>query len=200
MRNSLAIALTIVALAASAATAGRFNKVLSVGDSAPAWANIVGTDDKPHSLDEYKDAKVIVAVFTCNHCPVARQYEQRLIDLQKDYQGKAVQVVAICVNSGPEDDLASMKQRVQESGYNFPYLSDPSQAAGRQYGAQKTPEVFVLDANRKVVYMGAIDDNWMAAEDVKKPYVRNAIDAALEGRTPDVQEMRATGCGIDYNR
>jgi peroxiredoxin len=199
MRKLLAIAILIVAAVASTAFAGRFNKVLSVGDAAPAWANVIGTDDKPHSLDEYKGAKVLVAVFTCNHCPVARQYEQRLIDLQKDYQSKGVQVVAICVNAGEEDNLASMKARVQESGYNFPYLSDPSQAAGRLYGAQKTPEVFVLDAHRKVVYMGAIDDNWMAAEDVKKPYLRNAIDAALQGGVPDVQEMRATGCGIEYN-
>jgi peroxiredoxin len=199
MRKSSAIAFLIVAAAASAAVAGRFNKVLSVGDTAPAWPNIVGTDDKQHGLDDYKNAKVIVAVFTCNHCPVARQYEQRLIDVQKDYQAKGVQIVAICVNKGQEDSLAHMKERVQESGYNFPYLSDPSQAAGRLFGAQKTPEVFVLNADRKVVYMGAIDDNWMAADDVKKPYLRNAIDAALAGRTPDVQEMRATGCGIEYD-
>src|SRR5262249_26768559 len=118
MRKISAFALMVVATVASTAWAGRFNKVLSVGDSAPAFANIVGTDDKPHSLDEYKSAKVVVAVFTCNHCPVARQYEQRLIDLQKDYQGKGVQVLAICVNTGQEDNLGHMKERVQESGYN----------------------------------------------------------------------------------
>src|SRR5580704_15805400 len=105
MRKLLAIAILIVLAAATTALAGRFNKVLSVGDTAPAFANIVGTDDKPHGLDEYKNAKVLVAVFTCNHCPVARQYEQRLIDLQKNYQGKGVQVVAICVNAGEEDNL-----------------------------------------------------------------------------------------------
>jgi peroxiredoxin len=198
MRNSSAIAFLMVAVAASAAFAGRFNTVLSVGDTAPAWQNIVGTDDKQHSLDDYKNAKVVVAIFTCNHCPVARQYEERLIQLQKDYQAKGVQVVALCVNPGVEDNLPHMKKRAEESGYNFPYLSDPTQVAGRLYGAQKTPEVFVLNAERKVVYMGAIDDNWMAADDVKKPYLRNAIDAALAGRTPEVQEMRATGCGIEY--
>ena len=200
MRKNLAIAVLIVTLAASAAVAGRFNKVLSVGDPAPAWTSTTGTDGKQHSLDDYKSAKVIVAVFTCNHCPVAQQYEERLIELQRDYQGKGVQVVAICVNAGEEDNLSAMQERAKERKFNFPYLSDPSQAAGKLYGSQKTPEAFVLDADRKIVYMGAIDDNWMAADDVKKPYLRNAIDAALEGRKLEVQEMRATGCGIEYVR
>lgn len=200
MRKISAIAFILLASLASTAMAGKFNKVLSIGDTAPALANIVGTDGKQHSLADYKDAKAIVVVFTCNHCPVAQQYEQRLVDLQRQYKDKNVQVLAICVNGGDEDNLEHMKQRAQEREFNFPYLSDPSQAAGKLYGAQKTPEVVVLDGKRKVVYMGAIDDSWMSAEDVKKPYVRNALDAVLSGKSPEVQEMRATGCGIDYAR
>ncbi len=200
MRKTLPIALVCVAMLASTAMAGKFNKVLSLGSAAPAWPTVSGTDDKQHSLQDYKDAKAVVVIFTCNHCPVAQQYEQRLVELQRDYQSKGVQVVAICVNSGEEDSLEHMKQRAAQRDFNFPYLSDPSQAAGKMYGAQKTPEAFVLDADRKVVYMGAIDDNWMDATEVKKPYVRNAIDAVLSGKTPDVQEIRATGCGIEYGR
>jgi len=200
MRRNTLIALLIVLAASGAAFAGRFNKVLSVGDAAPSWLSVAGTDDKQHGLDDYKSAKVVVAVFTCNHCPVAQQYEDRLIQLQKDYQDKGVQVIALCVNTGDEDSLAAMKERATAKEFNFPYLSDPTQAAGRLYGAQKTPEAFVLDGNRKVVYMGAIDDSWADATTVKKPYLRNAIDAVLAGRTPDVQEMRATGCGIEYSR
>jgi peroxiredoxin len=200
MRKTLPIALVCVAMLASTAVAGKFNKVLSLGSVAPAWPTVSGTDDKQHSLQDYKDAKAVVVIFTCNHCPVAQQYEQRLVDLQRDYQAKGVQVVAICVNSGEEDSLEHMKQRAAAQVFNFPYLSDPSQAAGKMYGAQKTPEAFVLDADRKVVYMGAIDDNWMDATEVKKPYVRNAIDAVLSGKAPEVQEIRATGCGIEYGR
>jgi len=200
MRKSLAIALVVSMLIVGTAFAGKFNKVLKTGDQAPAWPSITGTDGKQHSLEDYKDAKVIVAIFTCNHCPVAQQYEERLVELQRDYQAKGVQVVAICVNNGEEDNLAHMKDRAVERQYNFPYLSDPTQLTGKLYGAQKTPEAFVLDADRKIVYMGAIDDNWMAAVDVKKPYVRSAIDAALEGRQPETQETRATGCGIEYAR
>ncbi len=200
MRKNFAIALIVSVLVAGSAFAGKFNKVLSIGEQAPAWPSITGTDGKQHSLDDYKSAKVIVAIFTCNHCPVAQQYEERLVELQRDYQAKGVQVVAICVNNGEEDNLGHMKERATERGFNFPYLSDPTQVTGKLYGAQKTPEAFVLDADRKIVYMGAIDDNWMAAAEVKKPYVRNAIDAALEGRKPEAQEMRATGCGIEYAR
>lgn len=200
MRKISAIAFLLVVLLASTAVAGKFNKVLSIGDTAPSLANIVGTDDKQHSLADYKDAKAIVVVFTCNHCPVAQQYEQRLVELQRDYKDKNVQVIAICVNGGDEDNLAHMKKRAEEREFNFPYLSDPTQAAGKLYGAQKTPEVVVLDGKRKVVYMGAIDDSWMAADEVRKPYVRNALDAVLSGKSPDVQEARATGCGIEYAR
>jgi peroxiredoxin len=200
MRKILAIAFVGVAVLTSAASAGRFNKVLSIGDGAPSWPAVMGTDDKLHSLDEFKDAKAIVVVFTCNHCPVAQQYEQRLVDLQRDYKDKGVQVVAICVNGGEEDNLGHMKARAEERAFNFPYLSDPTQATGKLFGAQKTPEAFVLDAKRKVVYMGAIDDSWMSSEDVKKPYVRNALEATLSGKNPDVIEMRATGCGIEYAR
>ncbi len=198
MRKISAIAVAIVILSAAAATAGRFNKVVNIGDAAPAWTDLEGTDGKRHSLSDYKDAKVIVEVFTCNHCPVAMAYEDRLIALQTEFKDQGVQIVALSVSKVDEDQLPEMKAKAEGKGFNFPYLHDPSQAAGRSIGAFKTPHAFVFDANRKIVYMGGIDDNWMAPEGVKKNYLRDAIVAALAGKTPAVQENLPTGCGIEY--
>lgn len=200
MRKNLVIAfIAVVALFVAAnCHAGRFNKVLSVGDAAPKWSGVVGVDDKQHSLDEYKDAKLIVQVFTCNHCPIAIIYEDRLVQLQKDYKDKGVQLVAVSVSTMEADSLSAMKERAEGKGFNFPYLRDASQKCGRDFGATATPQVFVLDANRKVVYMGAIDDSWMDPAEVKKPYLRDALDAALKGKMPEVTETKAKGCGIEY--
>jgi len=199
MRKNLAFAFAVVALAAGmACAAGRFNKVVAIGDQAPDWTDIAGTDGKQHNLSDYKDAKVIVEVFTCNHCPVAQLYEDRLIQLQKDYEAKGVKLIAISVSKVQGDGLEDMKAKVEERGFNFPYLHDPTQTVGRAIGAQHTPQAFVLDAHRKIVYMGGIDNNWNNPDAVTKTYLRDAIDAALAGHTPEVQETRATGCGIDY--
>jgi peroxiredoxin len=197
LKNS-ATAFVIVSLAASLAFAGKFNKVISVGSPAPDWTNIQGTDDKQHSLGDYKDAKAVVVIFTCNHCPVAQQYEERLIQLQNEFKNRDVQLIAISVSQGEEDNLAAMKAHAQERKFNFPYLSDLTQLSGRAYGAQKTPEAFVLDRDRKVVYIGGVDDSWADTTAVKKTYLRDAIEAALDGRSPAVQETRPTGCGIEY--
>ncbi len=170
---------------------------LGIGDAAPQWKDIVGTDDKPHSLADYKDAKAVVVVFTCNHCPVATAYQDRLVALQKDYKGKGVQVIAICVSKGSADDLEAMKQRAESAGFNFPYLYDPTQQVGRDYGATCTPHAFVLDKDRKLAYVGAIDDE-MHADKVEKKYIRAALDALLEGKTPETPATRQFGCGIHY--
>lgn len=170
---------------------------VKVGDKAPDWKNLIGVDDKQHSLSDYKDAKLIVLVFTCNHCPVAKAYEDRLIALQKDYQEKGVQVIALNVNNIPEDRLDRMKVRAKEKGFNFPYLYDPTQATGHAYGAKVTPHVFVLDSERKIAYIGAIDDN-MDVSKVKQNYLRDALDALLANKSPATAETKAFGCSIKY--
>jgi peroxiredoxin len=170
---------------------------LNIADPAPLWAGIVGTDDKPHSLVDYKDAKALVIVFTCNHCPVAKGYQGRLIALQNDYKSKGVQVIAICVNKEAADDLEAMKKRAESAGFNFPYLYDPTQQVGRDYGATCTPHVFVLDKNRKLAYRGAIDDD-LNADKVQKRYVRAALDALLSGKSPQTAVTKQVGCGIHY--
>lgn len=174
---------------------------LKIGDPAPSWSGIIGIDDKEHGLSDYGDAKAIVLVFTCNHCPVAVAYEDRLVALQKDYQAKGVQLVAVNVNTLAADRLDKMKERAKAKGFNFPYLYDESQKIGRDYGATCTPHVFVLDGDRerKIAYMGAIDDTQAAAK-VKKHYLRDALDSILAGEKPAKATTRQFGCSIKYNK
>jgi peroxiredoxin len=192
----LAVAAVVVTLASSS-FAGKFNTVLNIGDKAPTWTGAVGIDDKQHALADYKDSKVVVMVFTCNKCPVAIAYEDRLVALQKDYKEKGVQFVAVNVNDNEADGLAAMKVRAEEKGFNFPYLFDKSQVSARAYGATVTPHVFVLDQDRKVTYMGAVDDN-QQPDKVTKQHLRDAIDAALAGTSPATTETKQFGCGINY--
>jgi peroxiredoxin len=171
---------------------------LKIGDAAPDWKGIVGVDDSRHSLSDYKDAKLAVVVFTCNHCPVAQAYQDRLIALQKDYANKGVQLIAVNVNNIDEDKLDKMKERAKSKKFNFPYLYDSTQKIGHDYGATTTPHVFVLDTNRKLAYMGGVDDN-MKADAVKKHYLRDAIDALLAGKTPPETDTKHMGCTIKYD-
>lgn len=192
-RKALILALLVsFACAAHAAPA-------KIGEKAPDWSGIIGIDDAKHSMSDYGKAKAVVIVFTCNHCPVAKAYEDRLVALQKDYKDKGVQLIAVNVNNLPSDTLEPMKERAKEKKFNFPYLYDSSQKIGLDYGATKTPEVYLLDADRKLVYHGAIDDS-MEAEKVKVHHLREAIDAALAGKEPPRAEVTAFGCGIKYDK
>jgi peroxiredoxin len=169
----------------------------SVGDPAPAFEGLVGTDDKKHSLEEFEEAKAVALVFTCNHCPVAKAYEDRLIALQNDYADKGVQVIAINVNNVDADKLPAMKERAEEKGFEFPYLYDPTQKVGRDYGAKVTPHVFLLDGKRNLAFVGPVDDSQDEAK-VKHKYLRDAIDAVLAGKKPPATEVKPFGCGIAY--
>jgi len=207
MGMSMAIAAAIsavpTAFAADATADGAANKAnaahkkLAVGDAAPAWEGLIGVDDQKHSLGEHADAKAVVVVFTCNHCPVAQAYQDRLIEIANDYQDKGVDLVAINVNNMEADKLPAMKQRAEEKGFKFDYLYDPSQEIGRAYGAAVTPHVFLLDGARNVAYIGAVDDN-MNESKVTKQYLRDAIDAVLAGSKPQTETTRPVGCGIQY--
>jgi len=173
---------------------------VEVGAEAPAFSDLKGVDGETHSLADYEDAKAVVAIFTCNHCPVAKAYEDRIIELQSDYGDKGVQVVAINPNSPkkqPQDGYEQMKTRAKEKEFNFPYLVDATQEVARSYGATRTPHVFILDGEREVAYIGAIDDN-MNASKVEKQYVRDALDAILAGNDPDPASTNAVGCTIKW--
>jgi peroxiredoxin len=186
----------VLQLQSADAVAGKFNRALDIGDQAPNWTGLVGVDGRKHALADDADAELVVIVFTCNHCPVAAANQVRLIDLQKDFADRGVRLVAICSNPGDEDGLPAMKKRAESEGYNFPYLSDSDQSVARSYGARHTPTVVVLDVNRKVRYMGAIDDNWQDAAQAQRTYLRDAIESLLAGRRVPVAETRPIGCEI----
>jgi peroxiredoxin len=197
----LVILLGATLVSSLGAAPGKFNKVLTVGDPAPAWENLEGTDGKKHSLADLKDKAVVVVVFTCNSCPVAQDYEPRLIAFAEKHCGpeSRVALVAINVNTNKDDALPAMKVRAEKRKYNFPYLYDPSQQIARQYGAMFTPEFFVLDKNRKVVYTGAMDDKAPPGEP-KTLYLEAAVAAALAGRPASPGETSAAaGCKIKFN-
>jgi peroxiredoxin len=200
VRPRVVAGMMAVAILAVLAVAPLSASPLKIGDAAPNWSGLKGVDDKQHSLADYEKAKLVVVVFTCNHCPVAAAYEDRLIALQKEYGPKGVQFVAINPTSPkkqPQDSFEKMKERASSKGFNFPYLVDATQDVAKQYGATCTPHIFVLDKDRKVAYMGAIDDN-MNASKVKEPFLRNALDALLQGEKPPKAVTKQFGCGIKW--
>lgn len=200
MNRILTAALIALSMAAFA-LAGQYNEVLSIGDKAPAWSNLPGTDGKTHSLSELADKPVVVVVFTCASCPYAVEYEERINALTKAHAGDKgqVAVVPICVNKVQEDDLPALTKRAKEKGFAFTYLYDESQKIAKDFGAVNTPEFYVLDRDRKVVYMGAMDDATEAAK-VTRRYVDEAIAAALAGKKPEVAEVISVGCRVRYAR
>lgn len=180
------------------AGAGEFNTVLNVGDPAPVWSDLPGTDGKTHSLADLKDAKAVVVVFTCNSCPVATEYEDRIIAFAKKHAGD-VAVVAINVNRIEEDNLEHMKERAKSKQFPYLYLFDETQKIAKDFGATYTPEFYVLGADRKIVYMGGLDDNSDPAI-VTENYLEPAIESALKGTPLKTKETRAIGCRVRYAR
>jgi len=169
-----------------------------VGDKAVDF-NLKGVDDKMHSLAGIENAKGYIVTFTCNHCPFAVMYEDRLIALQNEFGPKGYPVVAINPNdpaANAEDSFDLMKVRAKEKSFNFPYLFDDGQKIYPQYGATKTPHVFILDKDLTVKYIGAIDDNARDADAVEVRYVANAINALEMDKDPDPSFTKAIGCSI----
>jgi peroxiredoxin len=172
---------------------------IALTDSAPAFA-LPGTDGLTHSLADYADASALVLIETCNHCPYAQAWAGRISAIQSDYAERGVRVVAISSNdavSHPEDSFPEMVARAAEHGYTFDYLHDEDQSVARALGAERTPEVYVFDAGRRLVYHGAVDDNRDDTA-VTEHYLRNALDAVLAGRTPSPSETAAVGCTVKW--
>lgn len=169
-----------------------------IGDTATDF-KLKSVDGKMYSMSDYKSAKGFVVVFTCNHCPFAKKYEDRINDLAKKYKSKGYILLAINPNDPsvqPDDSYELMQKRAKEKGFAFPYLFDEGQKIFPQYGATKTPHVFLLDKNRVVKYIGAIDDNVDSAAEVKEKYLENAIAALESGKTPSPEVTKAIGCSI----
>lgn len=169
-----------------------------VGEQAADFS-LKNVDGSMVSLKDYKNVKGYIVIFTCNTCPYAVMYEDRIIELHKKYESQGFPVVAINPNDPSVkagDDFASMVTRAKEKNFPFKYLFDDGQKVYPAFGATRTPHVFLLDANRYVRYIGAIDDNAQNPSDVSVKYLENAIDALKAGNNPDPSETKAIGCTI----
>jgi peroxiredoxin len=195
-----AFCIVLCSIANEAAADGP-NRKLNIGDSAPDWKDLTGTDDKLHSLADLKEKQIVVMCFTCNSCLYAVDYEDRMIAMQKKYSNDARGIVLIAINANrkPSESLEKMKERAKEKAFPFAYLIDETQQVADAYGANFTPEFFVLNRDRKIVFIGAMDDK-MDESLASVPYVELAIAAALEGQLPETQEVPARGCAIPFKR
>jgi peroxiredoxin len=172
---------------------------MSVIETAPTF-DLPGVDGRNHSLEEYADASVLVLVQSCNHCPYVLAWEGRINDLQREYADRGVRIVAISSNDAnayPADSFERMIEHAREADYAFDYLYDESQEIARALGSERTPEAFVFDADRRLVYHGAVDDD-REEDRVTTHYLRDAIEAGLAGETPPVADTPPVGCTVKW--
>ncbi len=178
-------------------------ETLPIGSDAPDFKDLPGTDGKTYGLDSFKDSKLVVLNFTCNHCPYAKAYEDRFTALAEEFTSKGVAFLAVNVNdaeSYPEDDMEHMKKRAQEKGFPFPYVRDDSQEVAKAYGAVCTPHLFVLDGDRKLAYEGRIDDSWQEPDAANAHDLRDAIEALLAGGPVPNPQTNPMGCSIKWKQ
>lgn len=172
-----------------------------IGDVATDFS-LKNVDNKKVTLKDYEDAKGFIVIFTCNHCPYAVAYEDRIIALDKKYKKLGYPVIAINPNNpekNKDDSFDKMIVRAKEKGFTFPYLFDDGQKVYPQYGATKTPHVYILEKTAKgniVKYIGAIDDNYEDEKAVKVKYVEDAVNSLLKGKEVEVKTTKAIGCSI----
>jgi len=201
MKKIINLSLAVAFVALASFTEGGYK----VGDKAADFS-LKNVNSKMVSMADYKDAKGIIVVFTCNHCPFAIKYESRIMALDKKYSSKGFPVIAINPNDPsivPDDSWDNMKILARTKSYAFPYLLDETQATAKAYGATKTPHVYVLakeNGDYVVKYIGAIDDNADDASAVKEKYVENAIENILAGKPVTPETTKAIGCGIKWKK
>jgi peroxiredoxin len=174
-------------------------KKVGIGERAPEFS-LPGVDGREVALRSFQQ-QVVVVVFACNHCPYVQAYEERLIQLQRDYTGRGVQFLAINSNDSvayPEDSFDNMVRRARARQFNYPYLCDATQRVARAYGAEYTPEVFVLNSKFQVRYIGRVDDNWQHPAKVQSHDLRDAIEAVLNHKPVQNPVTHAIGCTIKW--
>lgn len=173
---------------------------LKTGDKAPNF-ELKNINNKTVSLNQFNKEKGVILIFTCNHCPYAKLYEDRIVALDKEFKTKGFPVIAVNPNNPEtyeEDSFDNMVKRAKEKGFTFPYLVD-NIGIYKKYGATKTPHVYLLNNEQgkfNVKYIGAIDDNPQDSENVSEKYLANAINALLNGKDPVITETKAIGCSI----
>jgi len=193
----LAVAVTMAGVDPIPASGG-----YKVGDKAADFS-LKNIDGKLVSLKDFKSVKGYIVIFTCNHCPFAKAYEDRIIALNKKYAPMGYPVIAINPNDPkvqPEDSFEKMQERAKEKKFKFPYLFDDGQKIFPLYGATKTPHVFLLDKDQIVRYIGAIDDNAQNEKEVEVKYLENAIAALSKGQKPNPETTKAVGCSIKVGK
>ena len=201
MKNLRLLAVMVLVFSLSAFTNKTDDNGYKIGDFATDFS-LENIDGKMVSLSDFKKAEGFIVVFTCNTCPYAVAYEDRIEALNQKYADKGFPVIAIMPNNTdvmPGDNMEAMRERAKSKGFSFPYLLDKGQQIYPQYGATKTPHIYLLQKTEKgneVKYIGAIDDNYQDAEAVKVKYVEDAVDALLEGKAIIVTETKAIGCSI----
>ncbi len=181
------------------------NKGYKVGDTVQDF-NLKNINEEMVSLKNNAGAKGAIVIFTCNHCPFSVKYEDRIIALHKKYNKLGYPVIAINPNDPakePDDSFAAMKVRAKEKGFTFPYIVDESQEVAKQFGAERTPHVYVVSksgSDFKVSYIGAIDNNANDAKDATEKYVEQAVDALVAGKTVAKNSTKAIGCSIKWRK
>jgi peroxiredoxin len=174
---------------------------LVIGNEAPAF-DLPGIDGRNHSLADYAEVPLLALVQSCNHCPYVQAWEGRMIELQREYGDRGFRLVAINSNdttTHPGDSFEAMQERAAAEGFNFDYLRDDSQEIARALGSERTPEVFLFDRDRRLVYHGAIDDS-RDPDTVAESYFRDAIESVLDGREPIVPDTPAVGCTVKWRK
>jgi peroxiredoxin len=212
IKRSRTYGILIFSLALCAALplhAGQYNEVVDIGAAMPSFSDLPAIDGSTLSSADIKES-VVVLVFLANHCPWVRGSEKDMIELVNHFKGKDVRIVGVSVNHREDDRLDAMKKHAAEAGYNFTYVFDESQELGRKLGATRTPEYFVFDKERKLVYTGLLHSspssmrsdgsiNYTRGEPTQF-YVKDAIQAILAGTPVPVQETRAQGCNVEYEK
>ena len=203
MTKSLALAGLFLALAGASARAD-MGKPLALGATAPlATAKMKNADGKQVSIADVKGAKGTLVVFTCNNCPFAKAWEERIVDLGNSYSKKGVGVLLVNANDptiADHDSYELIQARAKERGMKFPYAVDEGSAVARAFGASVTPEAFLFDKSGKLVYHGTIDDNHQQPDKVTKHYLKDALDAVLTNKAPPTAETKSMGCSIKFKK
>ncbi|GGH04509.1 thioredoxin family protein [Pedobacter zeae] len=200
MKQLFLMGLMLISLGVSAQSEG-----YKVGDVVKDFA-LKNVDNKTVSMADYKDAKGFIVVFTCNTCPVAQAYQARVAELNSSFAAKGYPVIAINPNDAgavPAESFEKMQALAAEKKFNFPYLLDPGHVVTKQFGATRTPHVFLLNKTNKgnvVEYIGAIDNDPEEANATKIEYVKNAINELSTGKKPTVTATKAVGCTIKWKK
>lgn len=178
-----------------------YSKAIPLGAAAPEFRDLPGVDGKRYSSADFYGKVALVVVFSCNHCPYVQAYEDRINAIARDYAPQGVALIAINANDVtkyPDDNFDAMVERARTKGFVFPYLRDETQAVASAFGAECTPEVFIVDREGKISYHGGIDDNYREPQNVTTSYLRSTLDDIVAGRPVAQPETRAIGCSIKW--